>query len=489
MKIVPEMKELATSDYTSEILKVTYEAKDSIEWEEKLNWLCSGWFCALVREALGEIDKALYEEVYKPQGYRVSRKDTRTISCRFGELTYTRRLLTKGAGTSFYPLDHKLGFEKGKRYSLSVISKISKVMAMTTSRNASAIMQEVTNIAVSHQTVVKLRDYAGQKEIAYEEAKANEELAVKETVPEGFLAIEGDGIVLKGKDGGKKEELHRIQIYTGVEQWGNRKRLVGLRCFEGLDRAKLVRQVKQYLQNHFDLAKLTVLSNGDGGSGYQFSDFEYMVEGCKAHYHCRDRYHANEKIRTRLSFCSKALVEEIIKELSNCADIKARLGVWMDTAASQARTDEDLEQVEKLKAYLERNADYLPSLQKRGIITKIHLGTAETNHRYYSYRLKHQGRVWSHLGLENMAAVLNAIKNNSLEAALLYKASGKNYKKKDRAFNKAVKKAARSAQEQRKRDAQRRKQRSFRPGCQTGRIASYGPSTAPMARLARAIQF
>ena len=489
MNIVSENKDLTTSNSISEILKVSYESKNSIEWEEKLHKLCAQWFCELVRKALEEIDEALYQDVYKPQGYRVSRKDSRTISCRFGDLTYTRRLLTKGAGTSFYPLDHKLGFEKGKRYSLSVISEIAKLMAMTTSRNTSAIMQELTRIPVSHQTAVKIKDYVGQKAIAYEEAKANETPAVKEVVPEGFLAIEGDGIVLKGKDGGKKEELHRIQIYTGVEQVGSRKHLVGLHCFEGLDRAKLVCQVKQYLHNHFDLGKLTVLSNGDGGSGYQFNDFEDMAEGCKAHYHCRDRYHVNEKIRTRLSFCDKALVEQMIKDLSCCSDIRARLSVWMDTAASQAKTPEDLEQVEKLRAYLERNADYLPSLKKRGITTKIHLGTAETNHRYYSYRLKRQGRVWSHPGLENMAAVLNAMKNHNMDEVLLYKASGKNYKKHDRAFNKAVRKAARSVQEQRKRDAQRRKQRAYRPGCQMGRIGSYGPSTAPMARLARAIQF
>ncbi len=489
MNIVPENKDLTTSNFIFEIIKVFRAAKSSIESEEKLHWLCKHWFCELVKEALEAIDEALYQDVYKPQGYRVSRKDSRTINCLFGELTYTRRLLCKENEKSFYPLDHKLGFEKGKRYSLSVISEIVKVMAMTTSRNTSAIMQELTGTPVSHQTVVKLKDYVGQKAMAYEEAKANEEPVEKEVVKDGFLAIEGDGIVLKGKDGGKKEELHRIQIYTGVEQIGNRKRLVGLHCFEGLDRAKLACQVKQYLHNHFDLGELTVLSNGDGGSGYQFNDFEDMVEGCKAHYHCRDRYHANEKIRTRLSFCDKALVEQIIRELYSCSDIRAHLAVWMDTAASQAKTPEDLEQVEKLRAYLERNADYIPSLKKRGITTKIHLGTAETNHRYYSYRLKRQGRVWSHPGLENMAAVLNAMKNRNMVEVLLYKASGKNYKKKDRALSKAVRKAARSVQEQRKRDAQRRKQRAYRPGCQMGRIGSYGPSTAPMARLARAIQF
>lgn len=43
---------------------------------------------------------------------------------------------------------------------------------------------------------------------------------------------------------------------------------------------------------------------------------------------------------------------------------------------------------------------YIPSLSQRGIHTEIHLGTAETNHRFYSYRMKRQGRSWSGEGME-----------------------------------------------------------------------------------------
>ena len=50
-------------------------------------------------------------------------------------------------------------------------------------------------------------------------------------------------------------------------------------------------------------------------------------------------------------------------------------------ARSCARTEEDLEEVDKLQSYLERNAPYIPSLSQRGIHTEIHLGTAETNHQ------------------------------------------------------------------------------------------------------------
>ena len=139
------------------------------------------------------------------------------------------------------------------------------------------------------------------------------------------------------------------------------------------------------------------------------------------------------------------------------------------------RTEADLEEVDKQQSYLERNAPYIPSLSQRGIHTEIHLGTAETNHRFYSYRMKRQGRSWSSEGMEYMVWVLTARKNKTLTQALLYHANGKSYKKMDRAMHKAVVRAE-------------RRMRNYRPGCLEGRIGIYGASSSPMGRLARAIQ-
>lgn len=145
------------------------------------------------------------------------------------------------------------------------------------------------------------------------------------------------------------------------------------------------------------------------------------------------------------------------------------------TGRSCARTEADLEEVDKLQSYLERNAPYIPSLSQRGIHTEIHLGTAETNHRFYSYRMKRQGRSWSSEGMEYMVWVLTTRKNKTLTQVLLYHANGKSYKKMDRAMHKAVVRAE-------------RRMRNYRPGCLEGRIGVYGASSFPMGRLARAIQ-
>ena len=162
-----------------------------------------------------------------------------------------------------------------------------------------------------------------------------------------IIAIEGDGIILKNKKKGEASEVHRLQVYEGVRKNGNRTELVGLRCFASTSRKELFAMAASYLHGHYDLSKTTVLSNGDGGSGYQFQDFEQMVEGCLDHQHFRDCYHVHEKIRTRLSFCKRELVDRIIRELHQTDDIMKRIPVWMDTARSFARTEADLEEVDK----------------------------------------------------------------------------------------------------------------------------------------------
>ena len=485
MDIITETEGFWSEKAIGAVISIIKESKDSIEAERKIEHWLMRVTCQLIAAALERIDAELYQ-IYKAQGWRVARRDSRTIYCRYGELTYTRRLLQKD-GKSFYPLDRKMGFEPRKHYSLGMIEQIVEAVAITTARSASELLQNLAGITISHQSVIALKNYAGEKAKAYEKALVEENKAESPAQPE-IIAIEGDGVILKNKKKGSASEVHRIQVYEGVRKNGNRTELVGLRCFASTSRKELFAMVRSYLLGHYDLSKTTVLSNGDGGSGYQFQDFERIVEGCLDHQHFRDCYHVHEKIRTRLSFCNRKLIDRIIRELHQSDDIMKQIPVWMDTARSCARTEEDLEEVDKLQSYLERNAPYIPSLSQRGIHTEIHLGTAETNHRFYSYRMKRQGRSWSSEGMECMVWVLTARKNKTLTAALLYHANGKSYKKMDRAMHKAAVQAERKIAQKVRSVAQKRKMRNYRPGCLEGRIGVYGASSSPMGRLARAIQ-
>ena len=169
--------------------------------------------CQLIAMALGRIDAELYQ-IYRSQGWRVARRDSRMIYCRYGELTYARRLLQKD-GKSFYPLDRKMGFEPRKHYSLGMIERIVESVAITTSRSANELIQSLAGIAISHQSVISLKNYAGKKVKTYEKALVEEEKAESPTQPD-IIAIEGDGIVLKNKKKGGVSDAHRLQVYEEI---------------------------------------------------------------------------------------------------------------------------------------------------------------------------------------------------------------------------------------------------------------------------------
>lgn len=213
MGVITKTGEIWSENAIGAVIFIIKESDDSIESERKLTHWLTEMNCQLIAMALARIDAELYQ-IYKVQGWRVARRDSRTICCRYGELTYTRRLLQK-EGKSFYPLDRKMGFEPRKHYSLGMIERIVEAVAITTSRSASELLQSLAGITISHQSVISLKNYAGEKAKTYEKALAEEEKVEKPTQP-GIIAIEGDGIVLKNKKKGGVSEVHRFQVYEEI---------------------------------------------------------------------------------------------------------------------------------------------------------------------------------------------------------------------------------------------------------------------------------
>ena len=103
MDIITKTGEIWSENAIGAVISLIKESDDSIEAERKLTHWLTEMNCQLIAMALARIDTELYQ-IYKVQGWRVARRDSRTICCRYGELTYTRRLLQK-EGKSFYPLD------------------------------------------------------------------------------------------------------------------------------------------------------------------------------------------------------------------------------------------------------------------------------------------------------------------------------------------------------------------------------------------------
>lgn len=97
-----------------------------------------------------------------------------------------------------------------------------------------------------------------------------------------------------------------------------------------------------------------------------------------------------------------------------------RVGTVLDTMESKAADSVQADNVNKLRSYLQRNWEYLASLCDRGLGTYAKsLGTCESNHRLYSYRMKKQGRCWSERIGQATVRILTGLKNGDLYKAMV----------------------------------------------------------------------
>ena len=250
-------------------------------------------------------------------------------------------------------------------------------------------------------------------ETAQVEAEAPEDAELR--CPE-VLYIEGDGLMLKGQGTGKRE-VHRFQIAEGIREHNKRRELVGTHYVAAFSHKEAKEAMERYLASHYDLSNSLVLSNSDGGAGYEKAVFDEILGKTGRHEHFRDRYHVNRKCKERAGWTGKELPGKL-QEAIRCHDWKYVLTV-LDTMQCAAQNEAQEEQISLLKSYLERNWPYLASMKERGLegYGKT-IGTCESNHRTYSYRMKHQGCRWGKEGGKGMIKILTGLKNDDLRNAM-----------------------------------------------------------------------
>lgn len=125
----------------------------------------------------------------------------------------------------------------------------------------------------------------------------------------------------------------------------------------------------------------------------------------------------NKKCKERLNFVPKALSRQFQRSLWQHG--RAELTTQLDTIESLAEDDCQVEQIRRLRAYLDRNWEYLAPLKTRGITEELKsLGTCESNHRPFSFRMKRQGKSWGVDGAEAIANIISGTRNGDLTQAL-----------------------------------------------------------------------
>lgn len=455
----------------AEIIKTIKESDTAIIRETKLLQLFMRVFTEALVCALETMDTELVEQ-YKHQGYQIERRDRRTIQGLFGTVTYQRRRIRKEGprAKGFYPLDTQLGLKKYQRYTALFMKRVAEAATGSVYRTTADIINRLTLTSISHQTVGNIIKQVGQGYAEWEK-KQTDTACSDETAPyqPTMLCLEGDGLLVKGQ-GVKQQEIHRIQICEGSTRWGMRTMLVHPHYFASMNHDELVTQVTAYLQSTYNLAHVVVVSNSDGGSGYGKDVFGSLVIGCKQHEHVLDRYHVNRKLKERLYFIEPALQDEIRNALREYR--WEPLQVLLDTAESQAETPEEIVHVQKLRQYIVRNWVSLAPLKLRKIaVSASGIGTCESNHRIYSYRMKKQGRHWSRTGGTAMVKVITAIRNKELDQAFADWTKG---------FTAPVSRTFRGTM----RRVMRKIPFQTHVGIHHGRICNNGPSSSAIGKLA-----
>ncbi|MCF1633125.1 ISLre2 family transposase, partial [Tetragenococcus koreensis] len=228
------------------------------------------------------------------------RKSERTVTFLFGTVTYVRRRMKNQANEIRYPLDEFLGIRKSFRYSSLVLRNVSQLGSIMVYRHVSQAIDCLTSWRMSHQNVQQLVVKTGELiQTRSTHESRYDGIISKKKVP--YLYLEGDGVKIGGQ---KKQslEIHRFQVCEGSQKVGNRTEMIAPHFVSHLNRQQAQKEIMNYIQAHYDLTNTVVVSNSDGGSGYEKAVFDELSLGCLRHEHFRDRYHVHRKIKERLSF-------------------------------------------------------------------------------------------------------------------------------------------------------------------------------------------
>lgn len=385
-----------------------------IQFEAEMIPALAEFVCAAVSKAIEVFD----DELCLGKDWTILRKDKRTIQCLFGTLVFSRRLVRDGAGKPRYPLDEALGIPKSRRYSPLLMARVASLSSHAVLRTVSRAVEAFTPGSMSFQTVDKIYQEIGEDLIEVATSKAAAPKQKNEKACTTQLFIEGDAFQVKIKHG-LRVMVHRLQVSEGVILNGKRHILKQRYIISGLNRRLVFEQMSEYLDSHYDCKNTQIITGSDNGSGYEPSAFQVFSPTKEQHVHVLDAYHLNRKLKERFSLMPMPLKKRL-RQAVFAAD-KPQVKMILDTAESIATNgdyrDDVADNIKRLRDYLNRNWD---SIKPLAVIQWRHsgLGSCESNHRAYTYRLKKQGRSWSITGLKAMLMIIDAEQNGELERSL-----------------------------------------------------------------------
>ncbi len=169
---------------------------------------------------LEEIDAAMMLEV--GGGLGVERIGTATYLTLLGPVKVRRRYyLDKSTGKYRHLLDELLGMEKNDHTTINVKQRVLKLAATMPFRKSAEVLEDVSPINVSHQTVWKVTRKTADPHLEAGDKEIEHFLKTGE-IPEGegkkvpSLMVEGDGVIVSlQREKARKAEVKVSIAYEG----------------------------------------------------------------------------------------------------------------------------------------------------------------------------------------------------------------------------------------------------------------------------------
>lgn len=400
----------------ADLVKIIKAKKNALAKEQALMIYLRQLTCQLIALALKQADDGLVK-MMRQKGYCIDRKSPRNVALLCGNVQLKRRRYVAAGKKACYPLDKLLGWTKYQRYSPLVLRGLLLITTKMTYRQAAWVVKHLTNLPISPTQLNHLVRKQGQAIKQKQEKKIAEQTEFSQRKQVDALYLEGDGVCFKGTQH-KQLEFSRFQICEGeMNLTYQRRKRIKARDFVSLHHAAALKEAQAYLTQHDDLHHTVVLSKADGGAGYQQADFDDLIGKCQRHEHFLDRFHLHQKIRDRLRLFPK-LRDKLIKAVNDYDQSQVQL--ILDTVESQLvgelDTPENQANLRRLRVYLHKHwADIKP--WKLRHLEKFFpaLGSCESNHRLYTYRMKGQGRFWTEDGARALLTIIACQKNGDLD--------------------------------------------------------------------------
>lgn len=384
----------------------------------------------LMKQCMEQADRRLAEQrdrvMYRDKGYRET-----TLKTVMGEVTYRRHVYLEqqgeGVSKAVYLLDKSMGLDSVGHFSDTVCMMAVETACAVSYRQASIAVNDLTGLTLSHESVWRMVQSAGEWERRRVDALAD---AVKAEDSAGsyqtavlYEEMDGVHLAMQGKDReehGPSKEMKVSIAYSGVlEDAGGRRRLANKVSFASMEPAKEFREHSEGVVAEFyavDTIQRRVF-NSDGANWLQRN----MVPGCT---YQLDPFHRNKAVRTYLSDPD---LQKLILDLLGKRKVTQALEV-IEASIESTLDPAEQENQRKLYSYFSNHRHALiPYYQRNGRKVpppnegqkQARMGSMESNiFTIIGNRMKHNRTCWSVTGANNLAALLALHHTGHLRKAL-----------------------------------------------------------------------